>query len=79
MPLLSDSYLQLDIGTSADLWQNETKDRAIGIDFGTFSLLERSSGFKFRFTPLTICSESMQHGKSPLKTAECPSMNLLHE
>lgn len=47
MPKLDEQQLQLDIGTSVDLWQNERKDRAVGIDFATWSLLEREDGFKF--------------------------------
>jgi hypothetical protein len=47
MPWTSDKYLQLDIGTSADLYQSRNKDFAVGIDFGTFSLLRCSDNFKF--------------------------------
>jgi hypothetical protein len=72
MPLLSDSYLQLDIGTSADLWQNETKDRAIGIDFGTFSLLERSSGFKFPVHTIDYMFGVNATWKKPLKNCRMP-------
>jgi len=47
MPWLNEDYLQLDIGTSADLYQSENGDFAFGIDFGTYSLLQRSDNFKF--------------------------------
>ncbi len=47
MPWLDDDYLQLDIGSSADLYQNDNKTVAVGIDFGTWSLLQRSDNFKF--------------------------------
>ncbi|ACF46665.1 conserved hypothetical protein [Prosthecochloris aestuarii DSM 271] len=47
MPWLDDDYLQLDIGSSADLYQNDDGTMAFGIDFGTWSLLQRSSNFKF--------------------------------
>ncbi|NTW63636.1 MAG: DUF1207 domain-containing protein [Chlorobiaceae bacterium] len=47
MPWLDDNYLQLDIGTSVDLYQNDKKDFAVGVDFGTYSLLERGDNFKF--------------------------------
>lgn len=47
MPKLGKKQLQLDIGTSADLYQNEKKTFAAGIDFATWSLLNRTSNFKF--------------------------------
>ncbi len=47
MPWLDKDYLQLDIGSSADLYQNEEGNFAFGIDFATYSLLQRSSNFKF--------------------------------
>jgi len=47
MPKLGKKQLQLDIGTSADLYQNEKKTFAAGIDFATWSLLNRTNNFKF--------------------------------
>jgi hypothetical protein len=47
MPMLGKKQLQLDIGTSADLYQNDKKSFAVGIDFATWSLLNRTSNFKF--------------------------------
>lgn len=47
MPWLSDDYLQLDIGASADLYRNKDETFAFGIDFGTWSLLQTSENFKF--------------------------------
>ena len=47
MPSLSQRTLQLDIGSSADLYQNENKEFAIGVDFGTWSQLKRTDEFKF--------------------------------
>ncbi|MGC8775259.1 MAG: DUF1207 domain-containing protein [Chlorobaculum sp.] len=47
MPMLGKKKLQLDIGTSADLYQNDSKTFAVGIDFATWSLLNRTSNFKF--------------------------------
>ncbi|RXK88328.1 DUF1207 domain-containing protein [Chlorobaculum sp. 24CR] len=47
MPMLDKKQLQLDIGTSADLYQNDSKTFAVGIDFATWSLLNRSNDFKF--------------------------------
>lgn len=47
MPKLDKKELQLDIGTSADLYQNESKTFAAGVDFATWSLLKRTNNFKF--------------------------------
>ncbi|HWQ27088.1 MAG TPA: hypothetical protein VN367_09970 [Chlorobaculum sp.] len=47
MPKLDKKQLQLDIGTSADLYQNKERTFAAGIDFGTWSLLNRTNDFKF--------------------------------
>jgi hypothetical protein len=47
MPMLGKKKLQLDIGTSADLYQNKNKSFAVGIDFATWSQLNRTSNFKF--------------------------------
>lgn len=47
MPWLDEDYLQLDIGASADLYRNDSETIAVGIDFGTWSLLQRSDNFKF--------------------------------
>jgi hypothetical protein len=47
MPKLGEKQLQLDIGTSADLYQNSRRNIAVGIDFATWSQLNRTSNFKF--------------------------------
>ena len=47
MPSLNERTLQLDIGSSADLYQSNAKDFAVGVDFGTYSRLKRSAEFKF--------------------------------
>jgi len=47
LPKLDRNELQLDIGTSVDLFQNEQHTFAAGIDFGTWSLLKRSENFRF--------------------------------
>ena len=47
MPWLGKRSLQLDIGLSADLYQNDSKKFAAGVDFATYSLLRRSENFKF--------------------------------
>ena len=47
MPRLDEEYLQLDIGTSADLFSLKNDGFAFGIDFATFSLLAMEESFKF--------------------------------
>ncbi|NTW51132.1 MAG: DUF1207 domain-containing protein [Chlorobiaceae bacterium] len=47
MPKLDKKQLQLDIGQSADLYQNKERTFAVGIDFGTWSMLNRTNDFKF--------------------------------
>ncbi|NTU52927.1 MAG: hypothetical protein HGA97_04330, partial [Chlorobiaceae bacterium] len=47
MPMIGQKQLQLDIGASADLYRNDSKNFAAGIDFATWSLLNRTSNFKF--------------------------------
>ena len=47
MPWVSQRFLNLNIGTSADLYQSKSKNFAIGVDFGTWSLLRESDNFKF--------------------------------
>jgi len=47
MPWLNQRFLNLDIGTSADLYQSNSKNFAVGVDFGTWSLLRESDNFKF--------------------------------
>ena len=47
MPYVGQRFLNLDIGTTADLYQNKSKTFAIGVDFGTWSLLRESDNFKF--------------------------------
>ncbi len=47
MPWLDEEFLQLDIGTSADLYRSKGGRFAFGIDFGTYSLLGREDNFKF--------------------------------
>ena len=47
MPLLGKKSLQLDIGSSADLYQSKSRKFAVGADFATYSLLRRTKNFKF--------------------------------
>ena len=53
MPWLNQSFLNLNIGTSADLYQSNSKNFAVGVDFGTWSLLRRSDNFKFPVDAVT--------------------------
>ncbi len=47
MTNLDQKRVQLDIGAPVDLYQNRNRDFALGIDFGTWSLLRRGENFKF--------------------------------
>jgi hypothetical protein len=47
MPWLEKRHLQLDIGASTDLYQSDNKEFAVGVDFATYSLLNRGDNFKF--------------------------------
>ncbi len=47
LPSLNERALQLDIGTSSDLYLSDSKEFAAGVDFGTWSRLKRSNEFKF--------------------------------
>ncbi|NMW21928.1 MAG: DUF1207 domain-containing protein [Chlorobiaceae bacterium] len=53
MPWIDHRFLNLDIGTSADLYQSNSKNFAIGVDFGTWSLLRESDNFKFPVDAVT--------------------------
>ncbi len=47
MPFLGEKSVQLDIGSSADLYQSKNRKFAVGVDFATYSLLRRTDNFKF--------------------------------
>ncbi len=47
MPWLEKRKLQLDIGSSADLYQSKSNKFATGVDFATYSLLNRGDNFRF--------------------------------
>ena len=53
MPWLGQRFLNLDIGTTADLYQSNSKNFAIGVDFATWSLLRESDNFKFPVDAIT--------------------------
>ena len=47
MTKLDEREVQLDIGAPVDLYQNDDKTFAAGVDFATWSLLKRGNDFKF--------------------------------
>jgi len=47
LPWLEKRHLQLDIGSSVDLYRNDNNNFAAGVDFATWSLLNRTENFKF--------------------------------
>jgi len=53
MPWVNQRFLNLNIGTSADLYQSNSKNFAVGVDFGTWSLLRESDNFKFPVDAVT--------------------------
>jgi len=53
MPWVGKRFLNLNIGTTADLYQSNSKKFAIGVDFGTWSLLRESDNFKFPVDAVT--------------------------
>jgi len=53
MPWVGKRFLNLNIGTTADLYQSNSKKFAIGLDFGTWSLLRESDNFKFPVDAVT--------------------------
>ncbi|MEI6306153.1 MAG: DUF1207 domain-containing protein [Deltaproteobacteria bacterium] len=46
MPFLGEKSLQLDIGSSVDLYQSTSRKFALGVDFATYSLLRQTDNFK---------------------------------
>ena len=72
MPMLSRDALQLDIGTSADLYQNKEKTFAVGVDFGTFSLLNTAENFKFPVDTIDYLFGINATWKTPVDTGSLP-------
>ncbi len=72
MPWLGDRYLQLDIGSSADLYQSDSKKFAVGVDFGTYSLLHRSENFKFPVDTIDYLFGINASWKKPIKNEALP-------
>ena len=72
MPWLDNDYLQLDIGTSADLYQSKNGRFAFGIDFGTYSLLRREDNFKFPVDTIDYLFGVNATWKQPLEKDTLP-------
>ncbi|NHQ60182.1 DUF1207 domain-containing protein [Chlorobium sp. BLA1] len=72
MPSLSDRTLQLDIGSSADLYQSKNMDFAVGVDFGTYSRLRRSESFKFPVDAIDYIFGINTSWKKPITSDRLP-------
>ncbi len=72
MPWLDDDFLQLDIGTSADLVQSNNGRFAFGIDFATYSLLGRDDNFKFPVDTIDYLFGASFTWKQPLDKDNLP-------
>ncbi|MGB0130141.1 DUF1207 domain-containing protein [Chlorobium sp.] len=72
MPMISEDGLQLDIGTSADIYQNSCKTFAVGVDFGTFSRLNTSGNFKFPVDTIDYLFGINATWKTPLDSDSLP-------
>jgi hypothetical protein len=72
MPLLGERSLQLDIGSSADLYQNDSKEFAAGVDFATHSLLKRKDNFKFPVDTIDYLFGINASWKKPIKNEALP-------
>lgn len=72
MPMLSRDALQLDIGTSADIYQNKEKTFAVGVDFATFSLLNTADNFKFPVDTIDYLFGINATWKTPVDTGSLP-------
>ncbi len=72
MPWVGDHFLQLDIGSSADLYQSNSKEFAAGVDFGTYSLLRRSDNFKFPVDAIDYIFGVNASWKKPLHNDALP-------
>ena len=77
MPWLDDDYLQLDIGTSADLLQSKNGRFAFGIDFATYSLLGMEDNFKFPVDTIDYLFGVNFTWKQPIDNDNLPFEDLL--
>ncbi len=76
MPRIDDESLQLDIGTSADLFQSKNGTFAFGIDFGTYSLLLRDDNFKFPVDTIDYLFGASLTWKHPIEKDSFPFSEL---
>ena len=72
MPWVGDRFLKLDIGSSADLYQSSSKNFAVGVDFGTYSLLRRNDDFKFPVDAIDYLFGANASWKKPLQNDALP-------
>ena len=72
LPWLEKRHLQLDIGSSVDLCQNNNHDFAAGIDFATWSLLNRGDNFKFPVDAIDYLFGINASWKKPLRIGALP-------
>ena len=72
MPWLEKSHLQLDIGSSVDLYQSDSKTFAAGVDFATWSLLKRDDNFKFPVDAIDYLFGINASWKQPISIGALP-------
>jgi len=72
MPSLSERTLQLDIGSSPDIYQSDSGEFAVGVDFGTYSRLQRTNEFKFPVDAVDYLFGVNASWKKPFKSDMLP-------
>ncbi len=72
MPWLEKRHLQLDIGTSVDLYKSDNKNFAAGVDFATYSLLNRGDNFKFPVDAIDYLFGINASWKQPVSIGSLP-------
>lgn len=71
-PFLGEKSLQLDIGTTEELYRNDKGTFAAGVDFATWSLLRRSNNFKFPVDAIDYLFGVNASWKMPLQNSSLP-------
>ena len=72
LPWFEKRHLQLDIGSSVDLYQNDNNNFAAGVDFATWSLLNRGDNFKFPVDAIDYLFGINASWKKPLRIGALP-------
>jgi len=72
MPWLEKHRLQLNIGSSADLYQSKSNNFAAGVDFATYSLLNRGDNFKFPVDAIDYLFGINASWKQPVSIGSLP-------